>query len=420
MSMKKGAYNWIWKWHLIGGLVSFPVVFILAITGIIYLFKDQYEEPRYALVKEVNETGEKLTFEAQWQNTRQLWDRKINSMVIPKKENQATEFVSGRFSGKSSLFVNPYTGESTGKIIDKEADMFKVRKLHGELLSGSLGTKIVELAGSWLIVLIISGLFLFFPRRKQDWIQLFRIRFYGSKQILFRDLHMVGGFWFSIVLLVILAGGMPWTDVWGDGFKWIQKQTGTGYPATWQGRGINSTLGETIIPLDDVVDLAQSMGLPGEITISTPRSPKGVFSIHNIYHMDQSQQVAIHVDQYSGKPIASLQWEDVGFLMRARMWAMAFHQGQFGLWNWLLVLFTAIGLLVLSTSAILSYFLRKKYGSWGLPQSETYKVGIGLCMLLLALGILFPLFGMSIILIWSIERLRKLKSEGFKNRPTAA
>jgi uncharacterized iron-regulated membrane protein len=45
-NIKKNIYPLIWKWHFIGGIISAPIVAILAITGIIYLFKDSYEAPQ--------------------------------------------------------------------------------------------------------------------------------------------------------------------------------------------------------------------------------------------------------------------------------------------------------------------------------------------------------------------------------------
>lgn len=396
---------------MIGGLVSFPVIILLSMTGIVYLFKDAYEKPREAGIRQVEVGSSKLSYQAQWENAQKEWDKPINSMVLSQNDDQATEFVSGRFGGKKSLFINPYTGEETGRIDPKKTDMYVVRKLHGELLGGSLGTKIVELVGSWFVVLILGGLFLFFPRRKADWVKLFRIRFRGPKDILYRDFHAVSGFWFSIVLLIVMAGGMPWTDVWGNGFKWVQHKTGTGFPTDWQARNIRSVETGEPVTLDKVVDYAASLNLPGEVTISLPASDKGVFSIHNMYHQNQSKQVAIHLDQYSGETLATLNWSDVGFLMRGRMWAMAFHQGHFGLWNWILMLFTATGLLVLSLSAFVAYFSRKKREPFTLPQYGGYKVGLVFNIFIGIMAVFLPLFGLSVILIFAATRLSSLRKK---------
>ena len=404
------AHNWIWKWHFIGGLVSFPVIFILASTGIIYLFKDNYEKPFYRSVKEVSVGEQPISYQDQLETASKQWGRRPTAMVVPHYPDQATEFVWGRFSNKSSLYVNPYTGDVTGSITIKETDMYKVRKLHGELLMGSFGTKLVELVGSWMIVLILTGLFLFWPRKWKDVKKLWTIRIHGPRRTMYRDMHMVSGFWFSFILLVILAGGLPWTDVFGDMFKWVQKQTDTGYPATWQARGLTSNVIEDApVPLDVMVAKARELDLPGEVTITLPQSEKGVFSISNMNSKDLSSQVMIHFDQYSGHQLLAHQWEDVGVLMRGRMWAMAFHQGEFGLWNWLLVMVTAIALMSLSLFAIVSYFMRKKPGSWGLPNSNSYKVTTGIYFLVISLGVLLPVFGISILLIWLYEQIRRVR-----------
>ena len=408
--MANKTYNWIWKWHFIGGLVSFPVIFVLALTGIIYLFKDYYEKPVYQDAKTVSSKGKRISYQQQLEMARQQWDRQPTAMVLPASPGEATEFVSGRFSNKSSLYINPYTGDVTGNITVKETDMYVVRRLHGELLMGSFGTKLVELTGSWMVVLILTGLFLFWPRKWKDIKKLWTIRINGPRRVMFRDMHMVSGFWFSLILLIMLAGGLPWTDVFGNMFSWVQKQTNTGYPATWYARGLTSTVAEgEPIPLDAMVARAQELNLPGSVTIGFPRSENGVFSISNRNHKDLSTQVMIHFDQYSGEQVLAHTWEDVGVLMRARMWAMAFHQGELGLWNWLLVIVTAGALMLLSLFAVVAYFLRKKPGSWGVPHSASYKVTTGFYVIVIILGVLLPVFGMSIILIWLYERLRQIK-----------
>ena len=40
MKYRYALNSWLWKWHFIAGLISLPFVFLLAVTGGIYLFKD--------------------------------------------------------------------------------------------------------------------------------------------------------------------------------------------------------------------------------------------------------------------------------------------------------------------------------------------------------------------------------------------
>jgi uncharacterized iron-regulated membrane protein len=392
--------QWLWKWHFIAGLISLPIILLLSVTGGIYLFKADYEKPIHKPIKEVVVKGAPISYQQQWEIANASMSKKPNAMILPKGFGKATEFVSGKFSHKSSLFVNPYTSEVSGIINANEGLMHKVRKLHGELLTGKIGTKIVELVASWMIVLILTGIFIFWPERKRGLTGFFVPRIRQGIRLFFRDMHAISGFWISGLLLITLAGAFPWTDVVGENFKWVQQVTHTGYPKTWQGIGVESEPSNTRTSLDEIVEKTRGLSLPGEVSIEFPKGENGVFSIGNTYHPDLSEQKKYHFDRYNGKQVLQQYWSDVGVLMRGRMWVMAFHQGQFGLWNWYLMLFTAVLLALVSISAIYSYLFRKKKGNWGVPKVPgKFKVGYSIIVLLIVLGVLLPLFGASMLLI---------------------
>lgn len=406
--MKNKKLNqWLWKWHFIAGLVSLPFVIVLAITGGIYLFKDNYEAPKQQVIKQVKIEGQAASFDTQWQIAKAEAKKQPNIMVIPSEANQATEFVTGKFSHKSSVFINPYTKAVTGTIQPKKSNMYTVRKLHGELLLGKFGTKIIELIASWMVVLIITGIYVFWPSKKQGIKAFFTVRFNQGKRILFRDLHTVFGFWISVLLLMTLAGGFPWTDVFGSNFKKLQEVTNTGFPKTWNARGLQSNVKGETIKLDQIVKLAKALNLEGEVSIGLPKKNKGVYSIYNTT-FNLGAQKRYHIDQYSGAQLVSHDWGDVGVLMRSRMWLMAFHQGQFGLWNWLLMLGVAILLLLVSIAGLVSYLSRKQKGDWGTPKApKQFNAGYGVIVVIVVLGLVFPLFGISVLILAIAEFLKK-------------
>ena len=402
MKNKTKLRSWLWKWHFISGIISLPFILLLSITGVIYLFKADYEAPEQEKIKNIEIlNSEQSSFQEQWSLANEYAIKKPNSMVVPQTLGDATEFISGRFGGKRSVYVNPYKKEITGEIVASEGFMYKVRKLHGELLLGGFGTKIVELIASWMVVLIITGLYVWWPTRGWKIKGFFIPRFKNGKRTLFRDIHAISGFWISVMLLLVLAGGFPWTDVFGDNFKKIQKITNTGYPATWEGRGLFSQIKKNKEPLalDDIVVIAKEMDLEGLVLIHFPRGKKGTYAISN-NSTNFEQQQKIHLDQYTGEIVKAHHWSDVGVLMRARMWLMAFHQGEFGLWNWILMLGTGIVLFLMSLSAIFSYVLRKPKHNWGIPAvPESFKIDYSILGIIVLLAIVFPLFGISAILI---------------------
>ncbi|WP_344928840.1 PepSY domain-containing protein [Aquimarina addita] len=411
MQKNQKLNKWLWKWHFIAGMVSLPFILILSITGIIYLFKADYEAPKQKDVKEVIVQGTPISLQEQWKIAKTHATKKPNAVIIPTATNQATEFVSGRFGGKSSLYVNPYTGEVSGVITPKDSVMFTVRKLHGELLLGGFGTKIVELIACWMIVLILTGIYVWWPGRGWQLKGFFIPRTGVDKRTFYRDLHSITGFWVSILLMMILAGGLPWTDVFGSNFKTLQKVTNTGYPSTWDARKLQSNTTEApqdFISLDQMMVKATSLNLSGDVAITFPKGPNGVYSVSNTNPMDLASQKKVHFDAYTGKQLLANHWDDVGILMQGRMWFMAFHQGEFGTWNWVLMLLTSIALTVMSIAAIVSYVLRKKPKKWGVPKvPASFKVGYGIVVLLIILSVVFPLFGGSLIIIIGVEYWRK-------------
>ncbi|MEX0273553.1 MAG: PepSY-associated TM helix domain-containing protein, partial [Flavobacteriaceae bacterium] len=245
-----------------------------------------------------------------------------------------------------------------------------------------------------------TGVFIFWPGEKRGLKGFLVPRSGHGKRLFFRDVHAIIGFWISGLLLMVLAGAFPWTDIVGDNFKWVQQVPHTGYPKTWFGIGIESKPSNTMISLDEIVEKTKKLELPGEISISFPKGKNGVFSVGNTYHPDLSEQRKYHFDRFTGELLLQQNWSDVGVLMRGRMWVMAFHQGQFGPWNWYLMLFIAVLLTLVSISAICSYLLRKKKEGWGVPKTpKKFKVDNTVISILVVLGVLLPLFGLSLLLI---------------------
>ncbi|PKP15650.1 MAG: PepSY domain-containing protein, partial [Bacteroidetes bacterium HGW-Bacteroidetes-23] len=378
-----------------------------AFTGLIYLFKDSYEAPQKQALTRIEQRSEiKMSFQQQWELAKNEWGKVPMGIVLPKSEEKCTEFTSGKFDNKSSLFIDPYTKEIKGIFNLNETNMYKVSKIHSELLLGSYGTKVVELVASWMVVLIITGLFLFWPRGR-GWQAFFTVRNKQGKRILYRDIHALSGFWFSLLLLLVLGGGLPWTDVFGDGFKWVQQKTDTGFPLTWDSRTLKSHLVGEAMSLDEVIAKASELKYEGKTIIDLPQSSTGVYSIYNETNKLNAMK-KIHLDQYSGEVLVSHTWADIGILMKARLWAMAFHQGEFGLWNWYLMIFVATGLLFLSVSAILSYFFRKQPKTIGVPKvPDNLSPSIILIIIMVMLGILLPLFGLSVAILFLLSKLKQ-------------
>ncbi len=429
MKKDKNINKWLWRWHVIAGLIAMPFVVLLAITGAIYLFKPQVEAPIIEKYKQItSNTSVLLSLDAQLQAAHKVFGKPPTSVSISKNNNEATAFHRGRFSHKKTAYVNPHTAEVTGTFSPKSTWMYKVRKLHGELMMGKVGTLFIELIASWLVVLIFTGIYVYWPSKNKGLKGFYHIRTQKGKRTFYRDLHSVLGFWISGLLLLTLAGGLPWTDVFGGNFKKVQQITDTGFSKEWMGIGITSKVisnnqkeTNTRKPLEvqQMYQIAQKQDLKGAITLYLPNNRnKGVFSVANQCFPLKEQQKK-YFDAYSGQEIVSLDWQNhVGILLRARMWAMAFHQGQLGTWNLILMFLVSVLLSVISIAGIISYLKRKKQGAWSIPKTpESFKLELGGLLLVGMLCFVLPLFGISIALICvnnQIYRIIKIRSMNLK------
>ncbi len=382
-----------------------PVIALLCATGSVYLFKSNFNDYVYqhARIVSVPETAKPVSYSEQLSAAEEFADHPIMSVTLPASMERATAFrqhVKDR--SLSSVYVNPYTSEVSGTYQQKHSLMQTVRKLHGELLLGLPGTLFVELVASWFVVLTLTGIYIWWPANGFSIKGFFMVRTAHGKRIFWRDMHSVLAFWMSVFMLIVLAGGMPWTDVFGGNLKWVQKQTNTGYPPHWrnsQGLSSNYETASTVISLDQVVSISEARELSGEITIKLPVDDRGVYTISNRAFWLDDQQV-IHVDQYSGDVIKALNWTQVGVLMELRQGFMRLHQGEYGRINLIAVLIVALTFLLATVSSLISYLLRKPKGEWGLPKApESFNAGLPVVIIMGLLALVFPVFGASLLLI---------------------
>ena len=120
------------------------------------------------------------------------------------------------------VLVRPDTLE----IMKTEDEGSRISNFMGHLLrhfalAASPGSVAVELAGAWAIVMVITGLYLWWPRGS-GLAGVVYPRAAGGRVFL-RDLHAVTGFWLSAFALFYLVTALPWTTIWGQGFRQVRQ-----------------------------------------------------------------------------------------------------------------------------------------------------------------------------------------------------
>ncbi|MEM9716487.1 MAG: PepSY domain-containing protein, partial [Pseudomonadota bacterium] len=213
-------YRLVWKWHFLASLYVLPFMLMLSLTGGVYLYKPQIENWLYADAKFVTAEGEALPYEAQVAAVADSAGitrlRAITSYDDPTRSTMI-EF-NDADKTRSYAWVNPYTAEIL-QLVERDAmPMRMLRKFHGELLLGDFGTKFVETAAHWAIVMFATGIFLWWPRGDRNLAKAVSLPT-GKGRAWWRETQLFTGMVATVLVVPIIISGLPWTDVWGGGLS---------------------------------------------------------------------------------------------------------------------------------------------------------------------------------------------------------
>ena len=90
----------------------------------------------------------------------------LTQIQVPQAANRATVFLFTATNGLPyPAFVNPYTGAYLGSVAPAWWLPGTSRALHGGWPLGNGGSYLLELGACWAIVMILTGLYLWWPRR---------------------------------------------------------------------------------------------------------------------------------------------------------------------------------------------------------------------------------------------------------------
>jgi uncharacterized iron-regulated membrane protein len=213
MQLKKAIYNT----HLILGLISGVIVFIVAITGCFYAFK--------AEIQEISQPYRDVPVQqSAFLSPSNLIDRARDKVpgrnlrtIIYGEQNDAVEvvFYESKPLFYKGVFMNPYSGEVL-KVKNYKQDFFYIVFLgHFQLwLPRSIGKPIVSTAVLIFVVLLITGIVLWWPKKREER-KRFLIQWKAPWKRRIFDMHSVLGFYAHILLLIIALTGLVW------GFQWF-------------------------------------------------------------------------------------------------------------------------------------------------------------------------------------------------------
>lgn len=441
---KTNWYAAFWRWHFYGAILVIPVMLMLSVTGMTYMFRAQIDSWTHpgVLVVEHTDGAKRLPLSEQQAAVTQAYPDRTIMSVTDNVGDRTTVFATLEGEADHNVYVDPYTAKITGDLTPDQLVSDWAERIHGTFLigeDGGFGDKLVELGACWAIVLTITGFIIYFlGRRPRAAAQRAGVR--GAR---LRNLHAIVGLPVGLGILLLVLSGLPWTGVWGEKAQelasnnstslWgedpgaesklgdlIEEKDGKNGPAGWavangdQAESASSA-GQTV-SIDTAVNAARSAGAPGPYFVIYPDGPKGVYSVFgwqwsnngNPAANDVTQEQTVHVDQYSGQIAGDYSYDEYPVLSKAVTNGIALHEGRrFGALNTIVSTVFCLAVIFLCVSSPIMWWNRRGTASGvAAPRAKLPVFGNWLLLItLVALGVFLPLFGLSLVAILVLDQL---------------
>jgi uncharacterized iron-regulated membrane protein len=402
----------LWRWHFHAGLLCIPFVAVLAVTGSIYLFKPQIDAFADRAVDSLEVTGVRATGEQHIAAAlASLPGSKLFVYEVPLEPDDAVR-------------VHLYSPDGTGRIVYVHPETLAVlksvphtarfteivRMLHGELLAGQTGALLVELAASWALIMLGTGLYLWWPRDSRGLAGSAYPRLNRGSRVFWRDLHAVTGVWISLLALFLLITALPWTTVVGQNISTLRSWVATSPPG-WatlstdehaqHRRAADAVEITTPLTIDEVIARVAPQRLEPPVRLYLPNENQPHWRVRS-ETQNRPRVRELTLDPVTGALLHEDRFADKSAFDKAIHVGIAAHEGQlFGLPNQLLGLATALGLLLLCVSASVMWWRRRPGGSLGVPAPRVpgFRIGYGLGAAIVIVALALPVLGASLLIL---------------------
>ncbi|THV17398.1 PepSY-associated TM helix domain-containing protein [Rhizobium rhizophilum] len=442
-ALSRRFYITAWRWHFYAGLYVAPFLLMLAVTGLTMLWTatlfGRDGEKTYVVTPQATHASVSAQAEAA---VREL-PGQIVQYIAPRTDEQASLFRINQGETSFMVAVDPYKAEALGYWHRRDGLYDLASAIHGTLLIGDLGDRLIEIAAGFGIMLVVTGLYLWWPRDGRGLGSVLVPQLSARGRQLWKSLHMTIGFYASLFLVVFLVSGLTWAGIWGEkmtqawstfpaekwdnvplsdkthasmnhgGIKevpWTLEQTPM--PASGSAAGVTGTPEDEPVTLDAIATLARTLGFDQRFQLAFPGDETAVWTIaRDTMSNDSANPLddrTVHIDQYTGRILADVGFGDYGAAGKAMAAGIALHEGDMGLWNLVLVNIFCLSIIFLSVSGFVMWWKRRPKGAARLvaptvgAPGPLWKTG---AFVMLATALLFPLSGAVLLAVFLLDIL---------------
>ena len=439
---RSGWFRAVWRWHFFASFLVIPILAMLAVTGLIYLFRFQLEPLLHADLMRVDPsaTGVTQPYLSQLSAVEQAFPGSTAvSMTEPGDPDRATvvSITTSQGAGRD-VYVDPYSLEVLGSLDPDRTVSGYAIALHGELMAGAWGDHVVELGACWAVVMALTGYFLFV----RGWRARCRARRSGRPGARLRHRHGLVGAVAGVGLLALLVTGLPWTGFWGEKVQTFATERGSSLWSTDPGaqsdpastldeslphshhQDVPWAMGDSPVPrsdpaggdqrvanVDTALLVADQEGLrhPMTVALPAPDDAGGVFSVIGYAFDAPTDERTVHVGRYGGEVVSTYGFGDYPLLAKVVAQGIGLHEGRsLGLWSFWGAALMCLAVIVLCVTGPLMWWRRRPRGTdrLGAPRGRMpLRASPLLALALIGLGGFLPLFGISLLAVLLLDQL---------------
>ena len=438
-------YLTVWRWHFYFGLLVAPFLTLLAVTGLgMLLFANITGKEGERL--HVTPQAQAQPLSAQAEAARQFVNQKSASVVqyiAPRADDMVAVFRVNNDDKATMVAVDPYTAKVVSSMPRNEGWYHTMDGIHGDMMLGTAGDYLIETAASLTILMMITGIYLWWA--KQGRLKPMLVPKTGKGRSWWRDLHGAFGTWVSLILLLFCLSGMAWAGIWGGKMvqSWSQFPAGkwgvepnpvstlpthgdvlndgktkeapwilelTPMPVSGTTKGENGISPSEPMTLETVDRFAREIGFKGRYQLNLPKGETGVWTLSQdsmSYDMvSPTADRTVHINRYSGKILADIRFDDYNFFGKFMAASIALHMGTLGWWSVLANVLFCLAVIFICVSGCVMWWKRRPSEARGLvPPAQKIKLPVWWAMAvpLLVVAVLFPTAIIAIAVIWLLD-----------------
>lgn len=334
--------------HLVAGVVAGAVILMMSFTGVLITYEYQMIENADMKMLAVESQGQPLDLEQIMLSAGNELNKDINGVVLRNVPNAPYQVSYDRRGG---TYVNQYTGELLGSGSEGIRNFLApIREWHRWFNVSGQGRDtaraITGASNAIFLFILISGLYLWFPRVAKAITFRIRVWFKKGPNSKFRDYnwHHVFGIWSLIPLIAIVFTGMGFSyptvknfvsDVFAEpGQEQARPQGGGGGRGQApQGPAITAPAGSEQKSLGELIAITQKELDDDWYKISASPARNATSAAEIRIGLEKSlsptKDLSLSINPYTGEIVKRLGWEQMTTQAKANQVMRRLHTGEF-------------------------------------------------------------------------------------------